>query len=163
MNLYRSRTATGLVWSGTQAGAKALQGDKDFEHIDVPTSKAELIDFLNGMENRVVAALQRPDLDATWVRHVDLDVDPESPPASVEKPQVARVGEGECVACNRSKAVAKLSVNSQAALSIKADLEDVSDRKSLMQIIELAQLRLSAVIEASVAEKSVAEKEVSED
>ena len=45
MNLYRSK---GYIWTGTQADAKAANdGDKNFEHIDVPTDKAGLIAFLN--------------------------------------------------------------------------------------------------------------------
>ena len=48
MNLYRS---LGHVWTGTQADAKAANnGDKDFEHIEVPVDKAGLLQFLNELQ-----------------------------------------------------------------------------------------------------------------
>ena len=48
MNLYRS---LGHIWTGTQADARAANnGDKDFEHIDVPTDKASLLQFMNAMQ-----------------------------------------------------------------------------------------------------------------
>jgi hypothetical protein len=51
MNLYRS---LGHIWTGTQADARAANnGDKDFEHIDVPTDKPSLLQFLNEMEARL--------------------------------------------------------------------------------------------------------------
>ena len=53
MNLYRS---LGHTWTGTQADARAANnGDKDFEHIDVPTDKAGLLQFLNEMEARLAS------------------------------------------------------------------------------------------------------------
>lgn len=44
MKLYLSK---GRIWTGTQADAKAAQGGTDYESIEVPTSKPELIVWLN--------------------------------------------------------------------------------------------------------------------
>ena len=51
MNLYRS---LGHKWTGTQADARAANnGDKNFEHIDVPTDKPGLLAFLNTFDVRL--------------------------------------------------------------------------------------------------------------
>lgn len=47
MKLYRSK---GEIWTGTQADAKAAQGGTDYETIEVPTDKPNLIRWLNEQE-----------------------------------------------------------------------------------------------------------------
>lgn len=49
MILYLSN---GCDWTGTQADAKAKQGGKDFETIEVPTDKTGLMAFLQAMPDR---------------------------------------------------------------------------------------------------------------
>ena len=44
MKLYRSK---GTIWTGTQPDAKKAQGGTDYELVEVPTSKPELIAWLN--------------------------------------------------------------------------------------------------------------------
>ena len=56
MNLYRS---LGHIWTGTQADARAANnGDKDFEHIDVPTDKASLLQFLNELQPKPLSTTE---------------------------------------------------------------------------------------------------------
>lgn len=158
MNLYRS---LGRIWTGTQADAKEAQGGKDFERIEVPTDKPGLIAFLNDMEARVGKGMAAPEPAqdmadqepyATFQRdlvaaeaHYEFDGARNDTPMGVPIPMVGNfppTDPSDCPACSRSKRVAKIAVNSSAAINIYADLEDVHDATSLRKIIDLAQEKL---------------------
>lgn len=139
MRLYRSQ---GRVWTGTQADAKTAQGGKDFEEIEVPTDKAGLMKFLNEFD----------------VRPGERAAEVEAPPAAEAMPaypedvvgtrivtSAPAASADDCPACLRSRRVAKLTANSTAAVSIKADLEDVSDVRSIKEIIRLAKARQAEI------------------
>jgi len=134
MNLYRSKTPNGLVWSGTQADARELHGGKDFEHIDVPTDKAGLMAFLNDMEKRVAGSSAVVEV----FDEPEPDYDEEAPVRTVARP-VAAIDPATCPACLRSERVAKTVATSQAVTSIMADLEDVHDKAALRKIANTAQ------------------------
>lgn len=148
MNLYRSK---GRHWTGTQADAKEAQGGKDFEHIDVPTDKAGLIAFLNAMEERVGMAGASPDM-AEQSPSAFPDSEPntaeEATPIPVYTSAPAPGNSDDCPACQRSRRVAKMATNSQAAISIMADLEDVNDLTSISRIMDAARARHDALFEA---------------
>lgn len=78
MNLYRS---LGHIWTGTQADARAANnGDKDFEHIDVPTDKAGLLQFLNEMEARLAPlSITEPEPVTNEPEPVTNEPDPDRP------------------------------------------------------------------------------------
>ena len=141
MKLYRS---LGRVWTGTQADAKAAQGGKDFEEKDVPTDKAGLMAFLNEMEARLTATAAPAAVSAT-----EPDDEPAAIPDDAEGVRHATsrapTNPDDCPACARSKRTAKVAANSSAAISIKADLEDVTDLRSLTEIIRLASARKAAL------------------
>lgn len=139
MRLYRSQ---GRVWTGTQADAKTAQGGKDFEEIEVPTDKAGLMKFLNEFD----------------VRPGERAAEVEAPPAAEAMPaypedvvgtrivtSAPAASPDDCPACNRSRRVAKSTVNAIASLSIKADLDDVTDLRSIDDIIRLAKQRRAAL------------------
>lgn len=138
MKLYRSK---GSIWTGTQADAKAAQGGKDFEEHDVPTDKPGLLSFLNTFEVRrpetasEPAPAMREEDDETWVAPVA----PSGPSTGNPPPTSA----ADCPACLRSKAVAKMVVNAEVALGIKADLSAVTDARSLRSIIAAAEARIA--------------------
>lgn len=149
MRLYRSK---GRVWTGTQADAKAANdGSKDFEEIEVPTDKPSLMKWLNefdvrpgekppvpviptseemGLSDEQVEGLMRSSEGAGRI------IPTSPPPGSAE----------DCPACLRSARVAKISVSSMASVSIKADLEDVSDVRSLDEIIRIATARRNELL-----------------
>lgn len=151
MNLYLS---LGRVWTGTQAGAKATQGGKDFESIEVPTDKPGLLAFLNAYMVRfggAAAAIAPPDLDleavAAAMPGMALTL-PNTATFAAPAPAIVSptpANPGDCTACNRSQRVAKMVTNSIAALNIMADLEDVTDAASLGRIIALAESRKAAL------------------
>lgn len=151
MNLYLS---LGRVWTGTQADARAAQGGtKDYESKEVPTDKPGLIAFLNDLVNgpptQASSIREEPDLSLEEVAAAmpgfaltmpNTSTFAVTPP--VNKPPVTNE---DCVACNRSARVAKIAINSQAAVNVMADLEDVSDAGSLDRIIAAAQARKAAL------------------
>jgi len=74
MNLYLS---LGHIWTGTQADARAAQGGKDFQSIDVPTDKAGLLAFLNGMTQAAfLAAVEAPPVTRTAFQTLYRNGDP---------------------------------------------------------------------------------------
>lgn len=146
MKLYRSK---GSIWTGTLIDAKEAQGGKDFEHIDVPTDKAGLIAFLNAMEERLGMAGPSPDM-AEQSPSAFPDSEPNTAEEGVPVPVYvsAPTTSDDCPACQRSRRVAKMAANSQAAINIMADLEDVNDLTSIARIIDAARERHAALFEA---------------
>lgn len=159
MNLYRSKTPSGLLWTGTQADAKEAHGGKDFEHIEVPTDKSGLIAFLNDMEARIASGggpepqpAPQVDLgvalDANGaVSGLRLIGDDTASDFVIQTKTPLPEAEYACVACHRSARVAKLAASSSAALSIKADLEDVHTLEAIDRIIAAAKDRRTAIYE----------------
>lgn len=142
MKLYRSTTADGFVWTGTQADAKEAQGGKDFEQIEVPTDKTGLMEFLNQMEARVgqsgtdiyVMPVAAETTDEPYEETAE-DYIPPVRPAIVAP---VALDPATCPACLRTNRVAKLAANSSAAISIMADIEDITDLVSIDKIINAA-------------------------
>jgi hypothetical protein len=151
MNLYLSH---GHIWTGTQADAKEAQGGaKDYKSVDVPTDKPGLIAFLNDLVNGPPSPSSstrvEPDLSLEEVAAAmpgfaltmpNTDTFAVTPP--VYRPPATNE---DCPACNRSARVAKIAINSQAAVNIMADIEDVSDAGSLDRIIALAESRKASL------------------
>ena len=151
MNLYLSR---GRVWTGTQADARDAQGGKDFEHIDFPTDKPGLLAILNDFPNRFPGmfgermARSEP-VEAPIYEEEELAVaDPETN-GKVRTVSPSPVDPGSCVACHRTARVAKIAANSSATVNIMADLEDVTDSRSLVAIIAAAEERMKALTGAA--------------
>lgn len=129
MRFYLAR---GSIWTPNQAEAKAAQGDASYETIEVPTDKPGLGAFLNTFFERFGGALPVVAQD---------DAEPVVRAASPRHPSP------DCPACQRDKRIARMVVNSTASVSILADIEDVTDPKSIDKIIRAAKAR-KAVIEA---------------
>lgn len=151
MNLYLSR---GRVWTGTQVEARAAQGGKDFEHIDFPTDKPGLLEILNDFANLFPEmfgermARSEP-MEAPIYEEEGLAVaDPETN-GKVRTVSPSPVDPGSCVACHRTARVAKIAANSSATVNIMADLEDVTDSRSLVAIIQAAEERMKALTGAA--------------
>lgn len=153
MNLYLSR---GRVWTGTLIDAREAQDGKDFEHIDFPTDKPGLLAILNDFPNRFPGMFGErmarsepmtidPDLTVEDVAEI---IDAETN-GKVRTVSPSPVDPGSCVACHRTARVAKIAANSSATVNIMADLEDVTDSRSLVAIIQAAEERMKALTGAA--------------
>ena len=121
----------GHVWTGTQADARAAQGGKDFETVEVPTDKPGLIAWLNqhwaglGRQSELPQSLETSPDDSDPLALLGIKPDlivPGNPPP---------VTQGQCLACGRSAREAERAANAHAGICAKADLEDISDLQSL--------------------------------
>lgn len=110
MKLYRSLDTSGRKplhrWTGTQADAKVAQtANGAFEHIEVPTSKPELLAWLNEREERVVFARAVAEMGsdvAAGLQDPPAAAKPE--PASVEEDKhAAMAANGRCSGCGRTE------------------------------------------------------------
>lgn len=153
MNLYRSK---GRIWTGTQADARAAQGGKDFEAIEVPTDKAGLLAWLNTFDVRpgdIPPVMTIPDdleLPEDW--HSlggggHLLPDPETPGIRVAHPvgSPPPVSPDACPACVRSRRAAEMVCSAEAAICAAADVQDISDIPVLDRLIDTLQRRRAAL------------------
>lgn len=149
MKLYRSKDR---IWTGTQADAKAANdGDKNFEHIEVPTDKAGLIAFLNEMEGRsqdVTEPLYMTEEEVMEPSEIlaAMPFEKADEPLVYERKTPLPPVVADCPACHRSKKQAKMSSTSSALINVRADLEDVHTTDAIDRIMAMVVNRRNEIV-----------------
>lgn len=133
MKFYLCKTASGLQLASTQTDAKSL--DKSFKEHDVPTSKPELMAYINDL---------LADLHDAQTTGGDDGLDHEGEEAVTDdrpsKPVTTQPG--DCPACHRSAVAADMAANGMALTDIEEAIFYITDLKVLDRVGEALDERI---------------------
>lgn len=148
MKLY---LAHGNQWCGTQADAKAAQGDNSYEHVEVPVDKPSLLAWLNAnwspsdhAEEAPAEPVEREEDDERYDDAV-LATD-HVPAASTAKERHVHEGmegkaNGYCARCGRTAQGYKWLAGGNTLDGIREAIETLEERFQLNAVVDAVEER----------------------